>query len=62
MAADTDCNVTVAPVAGNCTVACGTLNQSVTVAQSGQGTACPILTTYACRPGDGDCPVDENMR
>ena len=61
MAADTNCEVGVAPVAGNCTDACGNLTQAVIVAQSGQGTACS-LATYVCRPGDGDCPVGENMR
>ena len=55
MAAGTHCEVGYAPVASDCTVACGILTQVVVVAQSGQGDACLSLETYACQDGEGDC-------
>ena len=54
---DVDCVLSASPVASECTQNCGTLTNMISVSQSGQGDACPALTTYACQPGDGGCPA-----
>jgi len=55
---DVNCVVSAVPTADDCTASCEQdLTNAVTIPQSGQGTACEPLTTYACQPENGECPA-----